>query len=281
MKEILIVGANSYIGNAVESYLNLFPNDYSVTVFDAKNYGLSVEKFEGYDVVFCVTGIAHVKETNYNRNLYYSVNRDLVVNIAKYAKEAKVKQFILLSSMAVYGKTTGYIKKDTIPTPNSAYGDSKLQADMLIHNLSDSDFRFVCLRPPMIYGYQCKGNYQLLRRFALISPIFPDYLNQRSMLYIGNLCVFIKKVIDMQISGLYFPQNNNYVQTSKMVVQIARCHNKRIRLLKAFNVLIKHFHLAIFDKVFGSLKYEPVDLIDEYSFEESIVLSEGEGIVKY
>ena len=63
------------------------------------------------------------------------------------------------------------------------------------------------VRPPMVYGSGCKGNYQTLRKFALSTPIFPKYKNERSMIYVGNLAEFIKLVVDNDADGLFLPQN--------------------------------------------------------------------------
>lgn len=120
-----------------------------------------------------MAGIAHIKETDENRKLYYEINRDLSVDIAKCAKRAGVKQYVLLSSMSVYGMVTGHITKNTIPHPINAYGDSKLQADNIIEKMRDTSFKIAIVRPPMVYGKDCKGNYQTLRKFAMKSPIFP------------------------------------------------------------------------------------------------------------
>lgn len=274
MKKILIAGANSYIGDSVKYYLSEYPEKYQVDVLETKGYTPTSKTFEGYDVVFCVTGIAHIKETEDNRPLYFKVNRDLVVDLAKAAKEAGVKQFILLSSMAVYGKTTGTITKETKVAPVSAYGVSKAQADREIREIEDEGFTFACLRPPMIYGKGCRGNYQSLRLFALKSPIFPKYKNARSMLYIGNLCEFVKHLIDSEKGGLFFPQNSEYVETSKMVKAIAEQYGRKIIFSSIFNIGIKRSKADIIKKVFGSLTYEKVDLVDKYSFDESIKLTE-------
>ena len=213
MKKIVITGANSYIGESIKNYLQMFPEQYAVDIKDTIGWEPKVENFASYNVVFNVAGIAHIKETAQNRHLYFEVNRDLVVKIAKAAKEAGVKQFILLSSMSVYGLTVGHIRKDTHVNPASAYGKSKAEADEEIKRLQDENFRFACLRPPLVYGKGCKGNYQKLRAFALKSPIFPDYKNQRSMIYIGNFCVFVKDCIDYGRQGVFFPQNFEYVNT--------------------------------------------------------------------
>lgn len=275
MKRILITGANSYIGDSVRDYLMEYPDEYSVDVLDTMGFEPVPSAFEGYDVLFNVAGIAHIKETKENRSLYYKVNRDLSEKIAKAAKGAGVKQFILLSTMSVYGKTVGHITKRTRPRPVNAYGKSKLQADIAIKKLADDNFKFACLRPPMVYGKGCKGNYQTLRKFALLSPIFPDVDNERSMIYIGNLCEFIKKVIDNEKRGLFFPQNEEYVNTSNLVSDVASINGKKIFIVKGFSWLLKRLPLNVFKKVFGTLTYEKVDVVNKYGFDESICLTEN------
>ncbi len=279
MKNILITGANSYIGDSVAAYLREFSNNYSVSVKETLNWTPDASDFKDIDVVFNVAGIVHIKETDENRDLYYKVNRDLCVAIATAARDAGVKQFILLSTMSVYGVVTGHITKDTTPNPVNAYGKSKLEADRAIDKLakdSDGRFRFCCLRPPMVYGKGCKGNYQALRKFALKSPIFPDYKNERSMLYIGNLCEFVKDCIDREQHGLFFPQNVEYVNTSSMVKLIAEENGKKINLTKAFNFPINvASRVNVIKKVFGSLTYEKTDLIEKYDFKNSIKITEG------
>ena len=274
MKRILITGAGSYTGDCVKDYLLSETDKYSVDMIDTMGFEPKPEDFDGYDAVFNVAGIAHIKETDENRALYFKVNRDLIIKIAKAAKAGGVKQFILLSSMSVYGKLTGKISKKTKAAPNTAYGKSKAQADAAIAKLADDSFKFACLRPPMVYGKDCKGNYQTLRKFALASPVFPDYKNQRSMIYIGNLCEFVKQVIDEEKSGLFFPQNSEYVNTSEMVKRIAKVNGMNIRLTGAFNAGIKLAKMNVVKKVFGTLIYEKVDTVDKFGFDESISLTE-------
>ncbi len=275
MKKVLITGAKSYIGESVKDYLLNNNAEYDVEIKDTFGWEPKASDFNGFDVVFNVAGIAHIKETSQNRHLYFDVNRDLVIKIATAAKEAGVKQFILLSTMSVYGLLVGHITKDTPVNPVNSYGKSKAEADEAIFKLADEDFKFACLRPPMVYGKGCKGNYQSLRKFALKSPIFPNYSNQRSMIYIGNLCEFVKNCIDYEMSGLFFPQNEEYTVTSNMVKDIADNNGKKIKLTKAFNWLIKIFRVSVVKKVFGNLTYEKTDIVSRYNFEESINLTEG------
>lgn len=132
---------------------------------------------------------------------YNKINRDLTIEVALKAKREKVSQFIFLSSMSVYGLDGNtskevIIKNDTSYHPNTYYGKSKLEAEILLGKLEDNEFTISIIRPPMIYGADCPGNYQRLRKVALVTPIFPQVTSERSMIYIDNLSEFIKLVID-------------------------------------------------------------------------------------
>lgn len=277
MKKVLITGKNSYIGNALENWLAKEPENYQVKSIDMKDGSWKERDFSSYDVVFHVAGIAHIKETNNNQDLYYKINRDLAYETAKKAKKDGVQQFIFLSSMSVYGIETGVINKLTPIKPNTAYGKSKIEAEKLINQLNDYSFTVAILRPPMVYGSGCKGNYPRLARLARKTPFFPKIDNQRSMIYIDNLSEFVKQLIDNKDQGLFFPQNSEYVNTSEMVRLIAEFHGKRILMTKIFNPFLnfKVTKFAVFNKIFGDLVYDmSMSEIETkyrvFSFEETI-----------
>lgn len=283
MKKVLITGENSYVGTSLEKRLLKDADKYKVATVNMKDNSWKEKDFSQYDVVFHVAGIAHIKETNENQSLYFKVNRDLAYETAKKAKCDGVKHFIFMSSMSVYGLENGIIDKDTPLKPNSAYGKSKIEAEELINDLVDSTFTVAILRPPMIYGNGSKGNYQRLAKLALKTPIFPDIENKRSMIYIDNLLEFVRQLIDSRSSGLYFPQNAEYVNTSLMVKMIAEAHGKRIMMTRLINPLIRLVKARIVNKVFGDLIYAKSlsEFKSEYrvcGFRESINKTEsGEG----
>ena len=279
MKNILITGKNSYIGTSLENWLMREPDKYKVDTVDMKDRSWKEKDFSSYDVVFHVAGIAHIKETSDNQNLYYKVNRDLAYETAQKAKQDGVEQFIFLSSMSVYGIEQGVIDKNTPLTPNSAYGKSKIEAEKLINKLKDDSFTVATLRPPMVYGKGCRGNYPRLVGLALKTPIFPKVDNKRSMIYIDNLSEFVKRLIDNRSGGLFFPQNADYVNTSEMVRIIAEVHGKRVVMTKLFNPLLRLLNVSTVNKVFGDLVYDisMSDYVSEYricGFRESIKTTE-------
>src|SRR5699024_6719564 len=137
------------------------------------------------------------------------------------------------------------------------HGHSKLQAEQVILPLQDENFDVAIIRPPMIYGKGSKGNYPLLSKLAQITPIFPDYDNQRSMLHVDNLTEFIRLLIDNDDFGIFFPQNEDYVKTSDMVRIISEVHGKKMFQTRLFNPIIKLLtRVNLINKVFGNLVYD-------------------------
>lgn len=279
MKKVLITGKNSYIGNSVESWLMKEPENYIVHSIDMKDGSWKLKDFSSYDVVFHVAGIAHIKETKKNESLYYKVNRDLAFEAAKKSKSEGVNQFVFLSSMSVYGIDEGVIDNKTLTLPKTAYGKSKIEAEYLISDLQDHNFQVSIIRPPMVYGKGCKGNYSKLSKLVLRTHIFPKINNKRSMIYIGNLSEFVKIIIDNQYEGLFFPQNEKFVSTSEMVELIVKSHGEKIKFVYILNPILNFLNIGIINKIFGDLIYDlsMSDINIKYqvfNFEESILRTE-------
>lgn len=265
-KKILITGKDSYVGTSVEAWLKKWPENYTVDTLDMRSENWKTYDFSAYDVVYHVAGIAHAdvgQVTEEEKQQYYRVNTELAVEAAKKAKEEGVQQFIFMSSMIVYsGCKETRITEMTVPQPLNFYGDSKWQADQKIQALADETFKVVVLRPPMIYGKGSKGNYPQLAKLAGKLPIFPIVKNQRSMLYIENLAQFVKLMIDNEESGVFFPQNEQYSNTSDLVQMIANVKGHRIVMVPGTNWIIKGLKKApgkvgiLAGKAFGDSVYD-------------------------
>jgi len=266
MKKILITGANSYIGINVEKELKKQPEKYSVDTVDMIDGCWKEKDFSGYDAVYHVAGIAHSdngKISVERAALYYEVNTHLAIETAQKAKADGVKQFIFMSSASVYGNSVSVgekfiITRDTPPNPMNSYGDSKVKAEQGILPLADDTFKVVILRPPMIYGPDCKGNYPSLAKIAQKSYVFPRVYNQRSMLYIDHLVEFVRLMIDNDESGIFWPQNEEYSNTSEMVAMIAAAHGKKILMIPGLSWVLRIMSkfTGLVNKAFGSMTYD-------------------------
>ena len=282
MIRVLITGAGSYIGEKAAAHLLAHPDQFDVQILDVTKPAWQDMNFAGMDAVLHVAGIAHQKETEENAVLYYEVNHKLAVAVAKKAKQEGVRQFIQLSSMSVYGIVCGQITAQSVPVPNTHYGKSKLMAEQALLVLQDDRFHVAIVRPPMVYGKDCRGNYPRLSRLVQKTPFFPSVSNERSMLYIDCLCVFLRRLLESGDGGMYFPQNSEYVSTHALVKQIALAHGKRLRQLHGFAGIIAFLsrRFETVGKVFGSLTYEKSmssAFADEFQpcFEDTIRITEA------
>lgn len=244
-KKVLITGAGSYIGQSFIQYAKKhYPDNFEIEELDMTDAAWRDKDFSEYDVVYHVAGIAHAdvgKVSEEIKSKYYEVNTGLAVEAAEKAKREGVKTFVFMSSMIVYGDSAPYgqqkvIDETTVPKPANFYGDSKIQADVAVRELADDTYKVIVLRPPMIYGKDSKGNYRTLAKLAKKLPIFPDVDNERSMLYIENLCEFLCQVMLLKSyhrnSVVLLPQNGEWTKTSDMVKMIAKASGKKITELQ-------------------------------------------------
>lgn len=284
MKKVLITGANSYIGVSFERYVaERYSNQLRIETVDMIDGSWRQKDFSGFDVVYHVAGIAHAdvgKVDEATKAKYYAVNTDLALETCRKAKDEGVGQFVFMSSAIIYGDSAGFgtvkrITRDTEPAPANFYGDSKWQADKGVRALEGPGFTVTVLRPPMIYGKGSKGNYPSLAKIARTLPVFPDVQNERSMLYIENLCEFLAQVMIRGEGGVFFPQNAAYTRTSEMVKLIGEATGHRVRLTKCLNwliVLASHIPgkvSGLANKAFGSMSYDQE--MSAYSFEYRVV----------
>ena len=281
MKKVLITGAGSYVGESVRKYILSTSTDFEIYAVDTMGDNWKKADYSQYDVVYHVAGIAHVNADPKMEALYYKVNRDLTIEVARAAKAAGVKQFIFMSSQIVFHESQSLksevLTAETKENPNGFYGDSKFQAELGIKPLEDENFKVCILRPCMIYGPNAKGNFPRLAKLATKVPVFPCWHNKRSMLYIDNLAEFVKQAILRELSGTFYPQNRELADTVEIIRFFAKASGHKVwitRLLNPF-VWLGSFVLQPINKMFATYYYDPeMSKMDfDYqlvSFEESL-----------
>jgi len=275
--KILIVGENSYIGRSFRDFAG---GRYEITAVSSRGGAWADADFAACDAILHCAGLAHVKQGAGMERLYYEVNCDLAAGVARKAASEGARQLIFLSSMAVYGGTgKTEITKDTPPEAarGDFYGGSKLKAERELGAAVSGGpvkLKLCIVRPPMVYGSGCKGNFKRLVSLARAAPVFPDFANKRSMIYIDNLCAFICGLIDREAEGVFLPQNREYVSTAELVRLIAAHSGRRMAATRLFNPLLRPLAKrgGVFGKLFGDLAYagEGVDYIGHVGFEESV-----------
>ena len=274
--KVLITGKNSYIGSSVKAYIEKQDSSIEITEISLRNIDLNSIDFSSYDVVFHVAGIAHISENKSLEKQYFLINRDLAIQVAERAKIQGVKKFIFTSSLAIYGKDNYFWNQNPIEveeySPTSAYGKSKLEADLYLQTLSSNQFKVYILRLPMVYGPNSKGNLPKLERLADKLFILPQLKNIRSVLHIDNLSKLCFALIKFDLSSrVLLPQDNLYFSTSEFMTLYRKNKNKVVikSFLLALLVFLGSFLFKFINKVFGN-KFVPFNLskINEIVYQE-------------
>lgn len=260
--KVLIIGEHSYIGSYFRQWMQENHPQYIVNTVSSRNEKWKTENFGSYASIIDAAGIAHVEAKAGEEELYYKINRDLAMELAQKAKTEGTRQFIYLSSMIVYGESNAKnsvieVNEQTKPNPSGFYGRSKLEAEQKLQELQTEAFNVMIVRPPMVYGKGSKGNYPRLAKLAKKIPVFPDMKNQRSMIYIENLCECLRLMIVNEESGVICPQNKEYVNTANLVKEIAEVSGKKLVTVSIFNPIIKLLakKINMLNKVFGTMTY--------------------------
>lgn len=258
-RRIIITGEHGYIACRLADVLRAKHPDWIVDQISVRDDGWKRIDMHGADAIVHTAGIVHQREGTVSREEYERVNVRLTAQLAAKAAKEGAGQFVFLSSMSVYGMERGRIGAGTRPLPTSLYGRSKLAAERCLKRIGDQRGMSVAVvRPPMVYGPGCPGNYARLSALAKRLPVYPKTENVRSMIYIGNLCDCIRQILLLRLSGTFLPQDPGYINPSRMVKEIAACHGKRCILVPGMNGLLGVLagYFGVFARLFGTLIYD-------------------------
>ena len=270
----MIAGANSFLGNNVEKVLT--EKGFEVDVVDMidekwKELNLSI-----YDAIVNVCAIVH--RPNEADHLFFDVNRDLAFSLAKKAKDAGVSHFVHISTNGVFGIDRGIISEKSEYKPKSAYEKSKYEGDCLIGELDSNDFCVSIVRPPLLYGNGCKGNFPRIEKYAKEKHFFPKINNKKDFLYVKNLAFFILFLIQNRVHGLCYPRNSELISTTRLVKAIALENKNKMHLIHFLNPFVFIFARIVrsFKLVFGDnyctipICEKSEEWVEPYSFDDSI-----------
>lgn len=287
--KILITGKHGYISNSLKRYFEKRTSNIGgdINLLDLRGEEWLREDLSIYDIVIHCAALVHKDETRLSLEDYVRVNTELTKKLALKAKEDGVSFFVFFSTLAVYGLTGSVyenvvLTKDTIPNPKTKYGISKYQAEKELQELEDDVFHLAIIRPPFIYGNGCPGNYSRLREIVLKYNCVPQIMNQKSMIYVDNLCEFVYRICVGRKAGCFLPQDLPYRQTFDLCRCIAKYNGKKPYETKIFNPFIRFASRWVksIRSSFGNLYYQEDEskMEFEYSlidFDESIKRTEN------
>lgn len=253
---LLVTGANGFIGNAVckqavqhglcvigaMRVLTEVPSCIQpVEVGDINGLTDWGNVLHDVNVVVHLAARVHVMQDNEADSLtaFRAVNVDGTLNLARQAAAAGVKRFVFVSSVKVNGEFTlpgrAFTEADA-PMPQDAYGQSKLEAEQGLRQLSsEMGMEVVIIRPPLVYGPGVKANYAALVRAVQRGWPLPlgAVHNQRSLVALGNLVDFILTCIThpQAVNQTFLVSDGQDLSTTELVRGMARSAGVPARLL--------------------------------------------------
>ena len=186
-----------------------------------------------------LAGRAHVmREPDGNAAArFHDANVELTRRAVQGATVAGVSRVIFLSSIGAVATTAQADVTDaTTASPDTPYGRSKLDAEVLVRTVCEQEgLSYVILRPPMVYGPGMKGNP--LRLFRAIDRGIPlpvaGATNRRSMMYVDNLVAAIVAALRLPLGTrqTFVVGDSEAVSTTALVHEIAGVLKRPTRLV--------------------------------------------------
>jgi nucleoside-diphosphate-sugar epimerase len=237
--KIVISGISGFVGSNVSKYL--LDNSFEIATLLLRDSNWKLDS----DVsgIIHLAGKAHDTKNISDTSEYFRVNTNLTKELYDVFLESEIKDFIYFSSVkAVADEVVEILYEDFIPSPKTAYGQSKLQAEAYILSKEIPEGKRVfIIRPCMIHGPGNKGNLNLLYNVVKKRIPYPlaIFHNERSFLGIDNLNFMIKNILENKTitSGVYNFADDEVLSTNDLVQIISstlRKKNLSIAIPKSF-----------------------------------------------
>jgi len=259
---VFITGGSGFVGT---NFIQNTPN-FNHTIIDLLTQKVENIDFTTADCVLHLAALVHQMK-GAPKEKYFEINSELAFKTAQKAKNDRVKHFIFLSTIKVYGENTttnNAWTENTICYPTDDYGRSKLEAEQRIATLADDNFKIAIIRSPLIYGKGVKGNMDSLIELINKYNYFPfkNTGNKRSFVSTKNLSALISQIIEKRAEGIFLASDGNSISTEELIRLIALHSNKNIKLLQISKFVlyfIKIMAQSKYDRLWGNLEINPVN----------------------
>lgn len=198
-QNILITGANGFIGSHLLAYLKLkgFRNvvGYDRDDLDLSDMGAVVTAIRDVkpDVIIDCAGITphqNALPEDYNLNIQFMNN--MVHAIRESNRDIAL---IYMSSVSVYGvpqSISGVVHEDDTLNPQSPYAQSKSVCERLVQN--QDDMQSVIMRVANIVGKDAFINHVLHHNTAMLRGDVPF---ERDIVHVSDICTMVEKIMAM------------------------------------------------------------------------------------
>ncbi len=266
-RNVLVTGANGFVGRAVCDYLAHKGHTVSGAARNPKTVPVVarprligdlgpdtdwMDALFNVDVVVHLAARAHVmsEDPEAAAAAYATVNTEGTLHLAEAAASAGIKRFIFVSTIKVNGESTDlrpFTELD-VAMPADPYAVSKWEAEMALWQVARAfKMEVVVLRPPLIYGPGVKGNFRSLLdllNYRLPLPL-GGIRNKRSLIFVGNLAGAIEVCLTHPHAPgeTFLVKDDESLSTSKLIRRIDHAAGRRSRLFPVPRFILRLFGL--------------------------------------
>jgi nucleoside-diphosphate-sugar epimerase len=231
--KVLVTGGAGYIGSVMVEIL--LAEGYDVTVLDRFFFGRTLAQlednprlklvkddvrwidpavFQGLDAVIDLAALSNDPAGELDPEKTLSINHKGRAGVARLAREAGVRRYILASSCSIYGFQEGILDETSPVNPLTTYAQANYLAEQDVLPLATDDFCVTVLRQATVYGSSRRMRFDLaingmtlgLSKHGKI-PILRDGSQWRPMVHVKDTSRAFLRVLDTdpsQISGQIF-----------------------------------------------------------------------------
>lgn len=241
--KVTITGASGFVGKNLTQYL--LQHEIEVKPLSLRDTSWKTDLDKTSNAIIHLAGKAHDLENTSEEEAYFTINRDLTINVFQEFLNSDIQDFFYFSSVkAVADTANGIIDENIIPKPLTPYGKSKFEAEeYLLNQQLPEGKRLFIIRPCMIHGPGNKGNLNLLYKIVEKGIPWPlsKFENQRSFLSIDNLSYLVFEMLkNRQVkSGIYNFADEKALSTNQLIEAINKALDRKTKFLPISASLIQ------------------------------------------
>ena len=264
--KVTITGASGFVGKNLTQYL--IQHEIEVKPLSLRDTSWKTDLDKTSNAIIHLAGKAHDLENTSEEEAYFTINRDLTIDVFQEFLNSDIQDFFYFSSVkAVADTANGIIDENIIPKPLTPYGKSKFEAEeYLLNQQLPEGKRLFIIRPCMIHGPGNKGNLNLLYKIVEKGIPWPlvNFENKRSFLSIDNLSYLVYEMLQNKglPSGIYNFADDESLSTNQLIKSINKALERKPRFL-SIGVGLITFIAKVGDKIKLPLNSERLKKLTE------------------
>jgi len=218
---VIIFGGSGFIGTHLIEYLSSISNDILIN-FDLVDNNMStkyyyiqgdirekIKYFNHTKSLSAIYNLAAIHKTPDHKDYeYFETNMLGAENVCNFARKKGINTIVFTSSIAPYGSSEEVKYENTLPTPNTPYGISKLVAEEIHKRWQSEDSKnrkLIIVRPGVVFGIGERGNftrlYKSLKKNFFFYPGRKD--TYKASIYVKDLIRLMFEMVEKESSGVH------------------------------------------------------------------------------